>query len=189
MEKNRNSLYWNHFMNCIDPKAGLAYMVCKSCNAKTAHPGHTTKKNTSGMKYHFDNCIKYKQEENKRRRREGEWTTLEEDIFADVQHTNSPTRGTISAEKLCEQVLRIITEGNLPFAFADNCEFIKLLKHAYPGINPPNRRSVATRLKSNVATEKQRLRDRLAEHDSKISLALDAWTTRNNTAFLGMCNV
>jgi hypothetical protein len=34
--------------------------------------------------------------------------------------------------------------------------------------------------------EKEKLKQSLAEVDSKISLALDAWTTRNNIAFLGM---
>jgi hypothetical protein len=189
MEKNRHSPYWGHFKNCVDPKAGRAYMVCKYCNTKTAHPGCTTKKNTSGMKYHLDNCIKYKLAENERRRAEGESVGIEGDFFAEVQPTDSPTRGLMSAEKLCEQVLRIITEGNLPFSFAENCEMIKLEKHAYPVVNPPNRRSVAARLKKNVGKEKQRLRERLAEVDSRISLALDAWTTRNNTAFLGMCNM
>jgi fructose-1-phosphate kinase PfkB-like protein len=97
----------------------------------------------------------------------------------------------MTADKLCEQMLRIITEGNLPFLFAENSELVKLLKHAYPGVIIPNRRSVAAKLKSNVAKSKQQLKERLAKVDSKISLALDAWTTRNNVAFLGMwvCHV
>jgi hypothetical protein len=43
----------------------------------------------------------------------------------------------MTAEKLCEQVLRIITEGNLSFVFAENSEFASLLKHAYLDIKLP----------------------------------------------------
>ena len=82
-------------------------------------------------------------------------------------------------------VLRIITEGNLAFSFAGNDEFVTLLKHAYSDVNTPNRRSVVTKLKNNVGKEKERLKKCFEELDSKVSLALDAWTTRNNIAFLG----
>ena len=43
----------------------------------------------------------------------------------------------MSAEKLCEQVLRFITEGNLSFSFAENDEFVALLKHAIRTSTPP----------------------------------------------------
>jgi hypothetical protein len=137
------------------------------------------------MKGHLEACNKYKLEECKRRRLEG-YTTLADDFFADGP-ADSPTRGNMTAEKLCEQTLRIITEGNLPFLFAENKEFVKLVKHAYAGVAVPNRRSVAAKLKSNTQKAKEQLKDRLEKVDSKISLALDAWTTCNNVAFLGMC--
>jgi|ERR1700694_2344421 len=187
IEKNRASPYWKEFTDCVDAKAGVAYVVCKLCKTKIAHPSHTKKKNTSGMKSHLEGCIKYKQEEHKRRREERAFSTIEDDFFAEARGIDSPIRGNMTADKLCEQMLRIITEGNLPFLFAENREQVKLLRHAYPGVGVPNRRSVAAKLKGNVTTAKQQLKERLANVDSKISLALDAWTTRNNVAFLGMC--
>ena len=184
MEKSRNSPYWEHHIDCIDPKAGLAYVLCKHCHTKTAHPSHTVKKNTSGMKSHLEGCLKYKLAERERRRDEGSSDAFS-GFFREAPASDSPTRGVMSAEKLCEQVLRIITEGNLSFSFAENDEFVALLKHAYSDVNTPNRRSVVTKLKNNVGKEKERLKKCFAELDSKVSLALDAWTTRNNIAFLG----
>ena len=134
------------------------------------------------MKKHLAGCSKYKAAE--RLHRNGQ---PDSDLFAGLFDNDiRPDLGLMTQDKLCEQVLRIIAEGNLPFSHAENSELVILLKHAYSTLNPPNRRAVAARLKSNVMEEKEKLKQSLAEVDSKISLALDAWTTRNNIAFLGM---
>jgi hypothetical protein len=125
------------------------------------------------MKSHLDGCVKYKRAE-RERRRDAESSEPHLGFFCDVEAADSPTRGPMTDDKLCEQVLRIITEGNLPFSFAENRQFVKLLKHAYSGVKIPNRRSAAAKLKNNVTKEKEKLRACFAELDSRISLALDA---------------
>jgi len=131
------------------------------------------------MRKHLDGCTKYKMVECENQ--------SGQDLFADFfSSAGRPTLGLMTDDKLCEQVLRIITEGNLSFSQAENVELTALLKHAYPGVSIPNRHSVTVRLESNVTTAKEDLKTQLKELDSKISLALDVWTTRNNIAFLGM---
>jgi len=126
------------------------------------------------MKKHLAGCSKYKAAE--RLHRNGQ---PDPDLFAGLFDNDiRPDLGLMTQDKLCEQVLRIIAEGNLPFSHAENSELVILLKHAYSSLNPPNRRAIAARLKSNVMEEKEKLKQSLAELDSKISLALDAWTTR-----------
>jgi hypothetical protein len=97
-----------------------------------------------------------------------------------------PTRGAMTSNKLCEQVLRIIAAGNLSFSFAENPEFVALLRHAYPDCSIPNRRSVAKALKRAVKRDSVALKEELTGNDSKVSIALDAWTSGNNIAFLGI---
>ena len=97
-----------------------------------------------------------------------------------------PTRGAMTSTKLCEQVLRIIVAGNLSFSFTENPEFIALLRHAYLDCDIPNRRSVAKTLKKAARNERVALREELTNNDSKVSVTLDAWTSNNNIAFLGM---
>jgi len=139
------------------------------------------------MKSHLERCGKYKAGEHERIRSDPDSSEPPySDFFRDVRSSDNPTRGIMTADKLCEQMLRVITEGNLPFSQVENVELVALLKHAYPDLNPPNRRAVATRLKDNVVKEKEKLKAQFAKLDSKVSLALDAWTTRNNVAFLGM---
>src|SRR5205814_8561670 len=76
--------------------------------------------------------------------------------------------------------------GNLSFSFAENPEFTALLRHAYLDCNNPNHRSVAKALKKAANDERVTLREELTNNDSKVSIALDAWTSNNNIAFLGM---
>jgi len=93
----------------------------------------------------------------------------------------------MTSEILCEQVLRIIISGNHSFSLAENTALVALLRHAYPNVKLPNRRSVAMKLKEHAIQAKEHLKAELQEVDSKISLALDAWSTRSGPqSFLGM---
>jgi hypothetical protein len=92
----------------------------------------------------------------------------------------------MTKDRLKEKVLRIIIAGNLPFSFAEQPEFQELLRDAYPDCLPlPNRKTMTEYLKSKATVTKLDLKDRLAKNTSKVSLALDVWTTRTNLAFLG----
>jgi len=99
-------------------------------------------------------------------------------------------RGVMTNDFLCEKVLRIIIAGNLPFYHAENAELVDHLKDAYPDCTPPTRKAVMDLLKTNVARARMELVEKLSRVDSKVSLAMDCWTTRNNIGFLGMfqCN-
>ena len=84
-----------------------------------------------------------------------------------------PKRGVMTSDKLCEQILHIICTGNLSFSQAENPELIGLLRHAYLNVQPPNRRSIASKLTDNANLERENLKEELRNLNSKISLALD----------------
>lgn len=105
--------------------------------------------------------------------------------FGTSEHERLPTQGSMTRANLCEQVLRIAVSGSLSFSFVENDEFVALLQHAYPHCVPPNRRSLAERLKDNAEREKERLKAELERLDSKISLAMDCWTSRNHYGYMG----
>ena len=104
---------------------------------------------------------------------------------------NLPTSGVMISDKLYEQVLRIILAGNLSFSQVENPELVALLRNAYPDANIPNRGSVVNKLNEQTAMAKEKLKDQLGTVESKISLAMDVWSTRTNYSFLGIfpCNV
>ena len=98
---------------------------------------------------------------------------------------NSDRSQVMSRDRLKEKVLRVIVSGNLPFAFADNVEFQSLLKDAYPDCPAPTRKSAKDYLQSRADGTREDLKAKLAINDSKVSLVLDAWTTRSSHSFLG----
>jgi hypothetical protein len=62
-----------------------------------------------------------------------------------------------------------------------------LLQDAYPDLKTPDRRALALLLEKKAKEATVDLKRRLRLNDSKVSLALDAWTCRsNNTAFQGI---
>jgi len=91
----------------------------------------------------------------------------------------------MTRDRVKEKVLRIIIAGNLPFSFAENGELVDLLKDAYPDCPPPSRKAIVDYLKSKATLTRLEMKEKLAQLDSKVSIALDIWTTRTNVAFLG----
>ena len=53
-------------------------------------------------------------------------------------------------------------------------------------MRPPSRKVIRSRLKSGATHAIEQVRKTLAAVDSKVSLALDCWTSRTGHAFLGM---
>jgi len=94
-------------------------------------------------------------------------------------------REVMSKDRLKERVLRIIIAGNLSFSFAENPEFVDLLKDAYPDMTAPTRKTVVDYLHAKATLTKAELRELLSKLNSRVSLALDVWVTRTGLAFLG----
>ena len=92
----------------------------------------------------------------------------------------------MSQNRLKERVLRIIVSGNLPFSFADNVELRALLKDAYLDCPLLNRKVVRDYLKSWADEAVSMVKAKLAANESKVSLVLDAWTSRSNLSFLSI---
>ena len=135
------------------------------------------------MGKHLDGCVKYSIA--KRECETG--TTVLDTIGSFFDTTIRLLIGIMNSDKLCEQVLRIITEGNLPFSFAENAEFVGLLRNMYPDLSAPNRHSVVKQLLADVIGAKEKLKAEFASLGStKVSLAMDAWSTRTHIGFLGM---
>ena len=99
----------------------------------------------------------------------------------------APVRKPMDNERLTESILQIIVTGNLSFLQAENKSLVKLLGEAFPTCQPPNRRSVALRLKREAELARMGLTMRMEEIDSKVSIALDEWHSKvGNMDFLGM---
>jgi len=151
------------------------YVLCNCCRIALSHPNRNAEKSPSAMKKHLRGCTPYQKSV---RNMSSDNQTLS-DLFGS-QHNQLMNR-----DRLKETVLRIIISGNLPFSFVDSLEFQALLQEAYPSCPPLNWKSARDYLQSVVDRTKEDLKAKLAANDSKISLVLDAWTTRSSLSFLG----
>jgi len=92
----------------------------------------------------------------------------------------------MTTEKLTERLLRCAISGNISFKAATNPEIMSLLREAWPNINMPDRRALRKCLMKVATDAEHDLKARLITNESKISLALDCWTSSNNISFMGM---
>jgi hypothetical protein len=135
------------------------------------------------MKRHLESCPSYRLY---LRRQSGEASATPNYLF-EMMGWNDPTqREVMTSSRLKEKVLRIIIAGNLPFSFAEHAEFKSLLHDAYPDCQPPSRKTIVDYLKSKASFTKLELKKLLGRNESKVSLALDIWSTHTNLSFLGI---
>jgi hypothetical protein len=184
-ETKKSSDVWNEFIETVHRKNGTAHVLCKHCHVSLHHPNRDGNKSTSSMSKHLKICSSFRR---KLQMQAGEHSPAV-DLFDEWIGASTRDRPVTSRDGVKERVLRIIISGNLPFSFADNIELLELLKDAYPDLPPPNRKAIVELLKSKATLSRHEMKVRLAALDSKVSLALDIWTTRTNLAFLGMSSL
>lgn len=177
-ETKKLSKTWAEFTEVLQPPTSLSnkakpYVLCNHCRIILCHPNRNAQKSPSSMRKHLRGCTPYQ----KKATSSDNPTLLE--LF------NSDRSPVMSGDRLKEKVLRVIVSGNLPFAFADNVEFQSLLKDAYPNCPAPTRKSAKDYLQSRADGTREDLKAKLAVNDSKVSLVLDAWTSRSSHSFLG----
>jgi len=88
-----------------------------------------------------------------------------------------------------DQLLKFFITGNIPFAQAENPEFktlLSLIKIDGKQYQSPSRKVLRANLTSWADLAREELKTLLTENDSKISLALDCWTSRRRHAYIGM---
>ncbi len=89
-------------------------------------------------------------------------------------------------DDILTKVLKFFISGNITFNQADNPYFQELIQTASGKANQLiNHKNIWERLKKLMLTVKEDLMVSLMENESKISLALDCWLSKNGYAFLG----
>jgi hypothetical protein len=99
-----------------------------------------------------------------------------------------PPREKVTAAMVRAEVLKFFITGNVPFAQADN-EHLKTLVHWIKTIDEQevviSRKIVRNLLINGSKETREDLRLLFKNLDSKVSLALDAWSSHNEYSFLG----
>ena len=178
---------WSEFYEAFDTRDQVPVLECKHCSDFIKHPLLVGKKAvnrgrtgvTTGLIRHLQLCKPYLRSTGKDR------GII--DKFLDQSGTKK--KGLITQNEVMDRVLKFFISGNIAFNQADNPYFRDLVSLITCDNNinvRVNRSNVTNRLHKSAADAKSDLMVTLMENESKISLALDCWTSRNNIAFLGM---
>jgi len=90
-----------------------------------------------------------------------------------------------SADNFLEQLLNTFLSLNLPFRALENIEFRKLVQMLRPGTQMPGRHRFGDLVQGRRHKIQQTLLHGL-EPKTKVSIALDNWTSPNHLAFMGV---
>ena len=175
---------WLEFHECVHKQKGTVHVVCKYCRKAYTHPNKIGKNSngksipggpTTFMSRHLKECAEYKKQK----------PTLQSFINEFNNH-DTMTRNNLD-DDILNKILKFFISGNIAFNQADNPYFLELIQTAHVRAKQPviNRKNIRERLRKLAATAKENLMMTLIENDSKISLALDCWSSKNGYAFLG----
>jgi len=181
-----NNELWEDFHEVIDPQ-GILQVKCKYCREALKHPGFFRNNafTTTSLTRHQSRCSMTK----RTKQANGNDSSASSDVskLLEKQSLWGSQRQSISENDVKDAVLNWFIVGNIPFQQADNTEFQKLIQLIE--INGRtvkiNRKNLRARLTEQAAKARQDLKAELATNLSRVSLALDCWTSRINNAYMG----
>ena len=172
---------WDSFHECIHRRTGEPHVICKYCGGTKTHPWRLKSKPTTPLKDHLSNCHLYKQFQ-----RTNSQSSSVTQYFPSNQ--SSHERQPLTRANIEDQVLKFFISANIPFRQVENEFFRELV--SWININgrsaqAPSRKVTRARLTGHALSSKADLKMILISNKSKVSLALDCWTSRTNFSFLG----
>ena len=164
---------WTFFDEAIDLKTNEAKAICKHCSKSYAHPRTNTNGNwTSSLSKH----IKTHEEKELQKSKEGSM-----DKFL-KSNKNMRVLAKVDFDAI---LLETAVTCNWSFYQFDVPQFKYFLSRAFPEHRSPGRKYVKSLLAKAATKAREEIKERLAAETSKISLALDCWTSDNCYEFMG----
>jgi len=182
---------WESFHEVLEPTL-LPAVKCKGCRHSFKHPSFYKKNafSTSSLTRHENDCLSLKRLK-RRTQSSNDTSQVSNDISALFQkqsEINDNNSDILTEDLVKDAVLDFFISGSIPFNQADSPEFqrlITMIKVKTKSVKI-NRKNLRSRLTDKADQGEQDLIAELAANKSRVSLALDGWTSRINNAYLGM---
>ena len=133
---------------------------------------------------HSEQCAKTKRA---RTSQTGDGSAIRSLLEQQVSHDRDQSPNNITETDVKNAVLDFFISRNISFNQADNLEFKKLMQlikiHGKPVTI--NRKIIRAKLTANAAMARADLKQQPATNISRVSLAMDGWTSRLNNSYLG----
>jgi len=162
--------------------------VCKGCRLELGHPARNEQATTTSLKRHSQSCEGLKRYLQNHQSSSGH-STLKELFTSEL--AKSKGKSKLSVDIIREEILKFFISSNVPFIQVNNPHFQRIIEwiiasnHIATSVSI-SRKTIRADLSRYAQVAKDDLKSTLAKCNSKISLALDCWTSRNCFAFLGM---
>ena len=160
--------------------------MCVHCRKMQAHPWKYESKPSGILKRHLNACGPFRESQR---------------IGSKSQHSSMsqffPSGEALGPQPITnalidQEVLKFVISATLPFSIVENEYFhdlISWIKVNNRSAQAPSRKVVRARLSTEAQSAKEDLKAALAANKSKISLAVDCWSSRTNFGFLGTLNM
>ncbi|KAG0153117.1 hypothetical protein PDIDSM_2076 [Penicillium digitatum] len=185
-DSNRHTEIWNSYHQVAQGIDGAPKVMCKRCGKILEHPYTLSPNSTGKAQYHGTSTIQ------KHRKTAG---CLRSEKGKKAEITNFLQReGEVSAsipflqEDWEEDLLQFLTLNRLPFHLIEHPSFKRIINKARSAPSPPvipSADTIRRRLGSLVKDRQQRIL-RTLPSGSKISIALDCWTSPFSQAFMAI---
>jgi hypothetical protein len=176
---------WLEIHEAIHNKSGHPFTFCKHCKKVFLHPRRIVGGTSSSLRTHvFDRCPRYQIY----KRQFDSQSTIGglHDFFSS---TNESQPESITQDQIDELLLKYHISGNIPFRQIENQylkELVSLIMINKRPAKAPGRNTLRVRLSKYSKMGVDKLKEVLQANKSRISLALDMWSSRSNHGFLGM---
>ena len=167
------SKIWMGYYEAVNLETNSAVVVCKKCLQEYEHPRWKKDSSTSTIQKHYN-----KHEETKPR------VTSAESIERYLR--TSSAASSLSQLDLDELLLQTLAACNWSFNQFDNPQFQYFISRALPNHRCPGRRQIRNLLRKAAQAAHEDIKERLASCTSRVSLALDCWSSSNSYNFIGM---
>ena len=181
--KSGGSEHWQHYDEGVHRTTGTPHCLCKYCHNPIMHPYTVPTNPTNSIARHYPKCRQYKAYIRRGSDPQSTMSSYFQPAGLQLQG-NELTKATVE-----EEILKYIISGNISFNQVENQHFrniISFIQIKNKSVQTPSRKVIRARLFSKSEQVRENLRTTLAVNTSKISLALDCWSTRTNYGFLGM---
>jgi hypothetical protein len=170
---------WSHYHEAVDLHKSTAVVICKACHKVYEHP---RLKKGSGT----DVIVKHWQRKHENKKSAVKPGPL--DQYTRPTETQKSDKMVASKLELEELLVKAMVTCNWPFVQFNNEDFQNLLIRGFPHLKDslPHSKRMAIVLNERASAAKEEIRLRFASNTSRISLALDGWTSSNSLEFIGI---
>ncbi|KAJ5300123.1 hypothetical protein N7508_007366 [Penicillium antarcticum] len=170
----KTSNIWDNFNQVAHEKTGKPKVMCTTCLCTLVHP-RFRRAGSSPMNAHI---------------KAGSCTRKPVQKIDQMlkQMPTFPQNPSFSQERLAKAILDFISTAHLPFRIIEHTQFkdlVEVIQQAPSKVNIPSARSMRRYLDSTVKSSQKEILRRLPDR-SRLSIALDCWTSPFQQAFMAV---